>query len=262
MSSPTQLRLPQRRVEKRTGTALSIDVRRPGVVQAVIESTVRRLHWVDDIFWPSKGTSQIPGRERDRISAGRCAPEVREIFRRCDELSPVTAVFFAVWVAGSVDPSGLIKGWAIQRASDLSAVEISANHYVLGGAGVQCVGDPAPDRQRRVGIAHSMQSEQLAPIVAGDNLAVATAGIAECVCHIPDLRTGDRPTDPASATLVDRHLATLDAYANRRTRDWSFAPGWIESPTGCAGCSSTPIAPDSPHPGFARSSITDQPLTI
>ena len=67
MTSPTELRLPQRHVEHCMGTVFSIDVRAPGVDHAVIDSVVRWLHWVDETFSTYQPASQISRLARGEI---------------------------------------------------------------------------------------------------------------------------------------------------------------------------------------------------
>ncbi len=40
---------------------------------------------------------------------------------RCGVLEAETAGYFSAYAAGQLDPSGLVKGWAIERASAMLA---------------------------------------------------------------------------------------------------------------------------------------------
>ena len=158
MSSPTDVRLPQRHVEHAMGTVFSIDVRSPGVDQSAIDSVVRWLHWVDDVFSTYKPASQINRLACGDLAIEDCAPEVREILSRCDELTIETDGYFTAYPFGSLDPSGLVKGWAIQRASEMLTDAGSVNHCVNGGGDVQCAGSAQPGQPWRIGITDPLRT--------------------------------------------------------------------------------------------------------
>lgn len=217
------------------GTVFSIDVRSPGVEHGLLEDTVRWLHWVDETFSTYKPSSQISRIARGEIDVDECAPEVREVLDRCLELEGETSGYFSAYATGELDPSGLVKGWAIERASDLLAAGGSINHCVNGGGDVQCAGSAAPGRPWRVGIAHPLQLGQLAGVVSGRHMAVATSGSAERGGHIVEPHSRTRSTALASVSLVGGHLATVDPYATAAFAMGHAAPDWIESLPGCAG---------------------------
>jgi thiamine biosynthesis lipoprotein len=229
MTSPTDVRLPQRRVEHCMGTVFSFDVRSPGVDGSAVDAAVRWLHWVDATFSTYRPSSQISRLASGALTLGRCAPEVREILGRCAELEAQTHGYFSAYAGGSLDPSGLVKGWAIQRASEMLAAAGSANHCVNGGGDVQCAGSATPQRPWQIGIAHPLQLRPYAGIVAGRDFAVATSGSAERGAHIvaPHARSG--PEALASVSVIGRELATADAYA---TAAFAMGPGardWVET---------------------------------
>jgi thiamine biosynthesis lipoprotein len=234
MSSPTDLRLPQRHVEHAMGTVFSIDVRSPGVDQSAIDSVVQWLHWVDDVFSTYKPASQINRLARGDLAIDDCAPEVREILSRCDELSVETDGYFTAYPRGALDPSGLVKGWAIQRASEMLTDAGSVNHCVNGGGDVQCAGSAQPGQPWRIGITDPLRSGEFAGVIAGHHLAVATSGTAERGEHIVSPYGSDSMA-LVSVTLAGERLSTIDAYATAAFAMGSQARAWIESRSDCYG---------------------------
>jgi FAD:protein FMN transferase len=235
MTSPTEIRMAQRKVAHCMGTVFSIDVRSPGVDHAALESTVAWLHWVDQIFSTYRPESQINRLARGEVTLAACAPEVVEILDRCIELEAETDGFFSARANGALDPSGLVKGWAIQRASEMLRAAGSTNHCVNGGGDVQCSGSAAPDTPWRIGIAHPLQPTDLVGVATGHDIAVATSGTAERGSHIIDPRTGIATNVLASVTLIGRRLATTDAYATAAFAMGAVAPDWIRTLPGYQG---------------------------
>lgn len=229
MISPTDVQLPLRRVEHCMGTAFSFDIRSPGVSPQSFAAVQAWLHWVDNTFSTYRPDSQIIRLADGSITLDQCAPEVREVLDRCTALEAETAGYFSARAAGALDPSGLVKGWAIEQASRMLVERGSSNHCVNGGGDVQCVGRPEAGAQWRIGIAHPLRPSQLAGVAVGSHLAVATSGTAERGSHIVDPHTGAAPTALASVTIVGRDLATTDAYATAAFAMGTRAREWVET---------------------------------
>ncbi len=136
---------------------------------------------------------------------------------------------------GALDPSGMVKGWAIERASDLLAAHGARNHAVNGGGDVQLAGESAPGQPWRVGISDPGRAGTVLTVVAGRDLAVATSGAAERGAHIFNPHTGSPAGGPASVTIVGRHLTFADAYATAAFAMGTDCLAWIEALPGYEG---------------------------
>lgn len=215
-----------RRVEHCMGTVFSIDVRDPGA-EAAIGDVIAWLHHVDAVFSTYRADSDICRLDRGEIAPADCAPEVVEVLERCAEVHEATEGYFDIRAGGRLDPSGYVKGWAIERASDLFAAAGYINHCINGGGDVQCIGAPEPGRSWQVGIADPHDRTRLVGTVSGSPLAVATSGSAERGAHIIDPRTARPPSGFTSVTLVGRRLATVDAYATAAAAMGERAPDWL-----------------------------------
>lgn len=217
-----------RHVEHCMGTVFTLDVRTPGFDTRVFADVVGFLHDVDATFSTYREDSEISRLNRGDVELEQCRPDVREILRRCQELERETGGYFSAFAAGTLDPSGLVKGWAIERASDLLVAAGSTDHCVNGGGDVQCAGNAAPGTPWRVGIAHPLQPGAIAGIVAGRDLAVATSGSAERGQHVLDPHTGRPPSGMAGVTVIGRRVSLADAYATAAFAMGAGAPDFIE----------------------------------
>lgn len=220
---------PVRRVEHCMGTVFSIDVRSPGCDRHVIEDVLRWLHWVDDTFSTYKPESHISRLSRGQLRIEDCPAEVGAILTRCQELERETAGHFSAYANGTLDPSGLVKGWAIQRASQMLAAAGSTSHCVNGGGDVHCTGRAHGGALWRVGVADPARPGDLVAVVAGTDIAVATSGGAERGAHIVNPRTGRTPNALASVTLIGSDLGSTDAYATAAFAMEHDAPAWIDT---------------------------------
>ena len=210
------------------GTVFSFDLRPPHVPAAVLEDVVAWLHRMDATFSPYRHDSDISRLGRGDISLAECAPEVGEILGRCDRLREATAGCFSAYASGTLDPSGVVKGWAVERAAVMLRRAGSRNHSVNGGGDLRLDGGPAPGRPWRIGIADPLRPGAVGTVIAGRDLAVATSGTAERGAHILDPRTGLPAEGLASVTVVGPSLTTADAYATAAFVMGDAARDWIE----------------------------------
>ncbi|MEU0004914.1 FAD:protein FMN transferase [Streptomyces sp. NPDC006314] len=226
-----------RHAEEVMGTVFSFDVRggEPGAVRAALAEAVAGLHRVDALFSTYREDSEVSRLARGELPVARCAAEVAEVLELADEAERVSDGWFSTRYRGSVDPTGIVKGWAAERAARLLAeVDGVRGVSVNGGGDVQMLGTPEPQRPWRVGVADPVRTGGLAAVISAAGVAelsVATSGTAERGAHIVDPRTG-RPavTDLVAVTVVGPRLTWVDCWATA-----AFAMGsraglaWLES---------------------------------
>ncbi|MEV6315590.1 FAD:protein FMN transferase [Streptomyces sp. NPDC051776] len=211
MHEPERLR----HVEHVMGTVFSFDVRGPATPAArdALARSVAWLHHVDALFSTYRPDSRISRLDRGELTVAECEPEVATVLELCRCATRLSGGWFDARAGGRLDPSAMVKGWAIERASQMLHDAGARDHSVNGGGDVQCRGEAAPGIPWRIGVAHPLRRGELATVVSGRDVAVATSGIAERGHHIIDPRTGRPAAGLASVTLVGRHLTEVDALA-------------------------------------------------
>lgn len=198
------------------GTTVSIDLRAPFVDEAAIEAAVAWFHDVDARFSPYRPTSEVSRVGTGELALDDASPDVRAMFTLADELCERTGGFFdprAHRADGRPDPTGVVKGWAVDEA--LALLRLAGARNVLVGAGGDLVaaGEPEPGRAWRIGIRHPDRVDRVAGVLAVRDLGVATSGLYERGGHIVNPHTGRAPTGLRSLTVLGPRLAMADAYA-------------------------------------------------
>ncbi|WP_251092651.1 FAD:protein FMN transferase [Streptomyces sp. Caat 7-52] len=237
VTEPEQAAATVRHAEEVMGTVFSFDVRggEPAAVRAALAGAVAGLHRADAVFSTYREDSEVSRLARGELSVDRCAPEVAEVLELAAEAERVSEGWFSTRYQGSLDPTGIVKGWAAERAARaVRGVEGVHGVSVNGGGDVQLLGAPEPHRAWRVGVADPLRPGGLAAVISAagtQELAVATSGTAERGAHIVDPRTG-RPavTDLVAVTVVGPRLTWADCWATA-----AFAMGsreglaWLEA---------------------------------
>lgn len=212
------------------GTVVSFDVPAAATADGSLDSAVRWLHWVDRVFSPYRTDSDVSLLARAEVALAGCAPEVGEVLAACAYLRELSGGYFTSAPGGQLDPSGYVKGWAVERAASLLAWAGSSDHLVNGGGDVQCVGGRSSAEGWRVGVASPLTPGVLAFVVSGRDFAVATSGTAERGAHIMDPVAGRPAAGMASITVAGPRLAWADAYATAAFAMGSaLARDWTES---------------------------------
>ncbi len=207
------------------GTVFSFDLRDP-VPPGVLASVVEDLREMQRMFTTYAADSSVNRLDRGEIDLSQCPPVVSEVLDLCDQIRRETGGWFDVRAGGSLDPSGLVKGWAVQRASLRLREAGYARHCLNGGGDIYAAGSPAAGRAWRVGIADPyLPGTTLAVTVARDE-GIATSGPSERGAQVIDPFSGEPATGLGSVTVQGPDLARADAYATAAVamgpgcRDW------------------------------------------
>ena len=213
----------ERRTEHLMGTAVTVEIRDRVVPYRAIEHAFAWLKWVDRRFSTYDAASDVSRLNAGEIGLPDTHPIVREVLAYCDVWRAGTDGYFDAHapLPGGVDPSGLVKGWAVDVAF-AGLLRAGAQQLCIeAGGDVRVAGGPW-----RVGIRHPRQREQLAAVVVLRSGAVATSGAYERGAHVVDPHTGRPPVGTVSVTMIDHTLARADAHATAAFAMGSRGPVW------------------------------------
>jgi len=233
--TPVRLAGSTQHVEHVMGMPVVIDVAGPRVDDIVVEGAFAWLHRVDAVFSTYRDDSQISRLNRGELALAEAEPDVREVLERCEELRELTGGWFdarAGCRAGPVgdgplplDPSGLVKGWAVDGAAQILERGGARAFCINAGGDVLVRGRPSADEGWLVGIQHPLLPGSIAAIAELHDAALATSGTYARGAHIRDPFTGRAPEGLLSVSLTGRDLATTDALA---TAAFAMGPAAVD----------------------------------
>jgi FAD:protein FMN transferase len=262
-----------RHVEHVMGTVFSFDLRpgtrhpHPASVPRALREAVGWLHHVDHVFSTYRADSAISRLARDAVPLGELPQDVPAVLDLCEQARQQTHGCFSARSAGQLDPSGLVKGWAVEKAADILRAAGVRSASVNGGGDIQLVGEASPGTPWRVGITDPRRPRHLLAVAAARDMAVATSGIAERGMHITDPRTGRPARGLLAATVTGPRLTWADAYATAAVVMGPPALRWIETVPGyemlAVAPDGTPIAsPAFPHATAAPTAPDGSGVTL
>jgi thiamine biosynthesis lipoprotein len=197
------------RVEVISGMPVSVDIRTAlpeRELKPLLDDAFSWLRWVADTFSPTTEDSQIGRLNRGQTI--RQIPELVEVLHRCDELTEATGGWFEARRGGVIDPSGYIKGWALERLSRALSQAGAGDHRITAGNDIRVRGSAAPGKRWRIGI-RDPRNDLVRKVVFAHDLGIATSGGAPVV----NPRTGKVQKGLGFVTVIGPDLGMADAYA-------------------------------------------------
>ncbi len=199
------------------GTVVSFHVY-PGVCSerdaaAAVASACRRLHELDRIFSTYDPVSPMSLFRSGVLAKGDVPPELPLVIELCRHAKALSNGWFDPWaLPGGLDPTGLVKGWAVEQALGILEVAGVGSAMVNGGGDIALLGPPPTGDAWRIAIRHPWRDDAFACVLEV-NGAVATSGCYERGLHLVDPRSGTPAASAASATVTGTRLALADALA-------------------------------------------------
>lgn len=216
------------------GTVASIRIDDPRWPTSTVEAVIAWLHEVDRRFSRYRPDSEMSLVATGRRREAEAHPDIRAVLAIADAIARESDGAFDArrWGPDGVDPTGVVKGWAVQRAAEM-LIEADVERFAIGVGG-DVVVRAGSGPSWRIGIRHPVVSDRVAAVVELHDGAIATSATYERGTHIVDPRNG-RPVELLqSATVVGPDLTYADAYATTAFVMGDAAPAWIERHRGYA----------------------------
>jgi len=193
------------------GTAVLFDIRDPSFPQTALDDAVTLLHRIEDTFSVFIQDSEISRIARGELSMSNGGQEVREVLAACEMLRSRTSAAFDHRPDGSLDPSGYVKGWAVEAAAGVLTDAGIDSFLISAGGDIVARGAPPGADAWHVGIRDPLDVDATLGTVELRDKAIATSGRYERGAHIWGMN--DREDELASVSIVGPDLGIADALA-------------------------------------------------
>lgn len=212
-------------VEQIMGLPVSLHVRtepgpRPDLEEAVaaVFATLRRFDAVFSTYRPDSDLMRV---RRGELSLREAHPWLTRAHDLTDEAVAATGGLFATDLIApdgsrGWDPTGLAKGWALERAVEPLRDVLAISFCCNGGGDVVCGLGARSEHLRaswRVGLQDPRDAQRIADVVHVETGAVATSGNSARGQHILDPRSGSLIDRTGSATVSGPSLMWADIWA-------------------------------------------------
>ena len=195
------------------------------------------LRDVDRVFSTWRRESFVSRLDRGEVTLADGPPEVAQVLALGERAARESYGAFATRLPGPdgrehLDPSGVVKGWAVERAAH-GLRRLADTDFALSAGGDMVVRtlDPAAPAWR-VGVEDPHDPGRVLAVLPVHTGAVATSGTAHRGAHLVDARTGLAPRGVASVSVVASSLTWADIDA---TAAYALGPGaadWLRTRPG------------------------------
>jgi thiamine biosynthesis lipoprotein len=195
------------------GMPITIEIQDVGGSQEHLDSLFAYFTWVDETFSTYKESSEISRLNRGDLTEEQCCDEMRTVLTLCEQTKRETRGYFDIRHGDQRDPSGIVKGWAIQHAAHLLESSGFRNFYVDAGGDIQVAGTKE-GHPWRVGIRNPFNRYVNVKVLALSDQGVATSGTAIRGQHVYDPFHPDVSLlEVASITVIGPNVYEADRFA-------------------------------------------------
>jgi thiamine biosynthesis lipoprotein len=156
------------------------------------------LREADQTFSTYRPASVVSRLNRGTLALGDCPSEVHEVLRLGELARLQSGGAFDVRRVGvdgvrTLDPSGVVKGWAVERAARALEALPATDFCLSAGGDMVCRIQRADAPAWRIGIEDPRRPHRILAVAPLRNAAIATSGSTHRGDHIVDARSGQAP---------------------------------------------------------------------
>ncbi len=196
------------------GMPIEIEIVGSGARPA-LEAAFAYLVTIDERFSTYKEDSEISRINCDEIRIDAASAEMREVFALAEKTKKETNGYFNIKNPdGHIDPSGIVKGWAILNTAALIRKAGYENYFVNAGGDIATGGKNAEEKDWSVGIRNPFKIHEIVKGVYPRGKGVATSGSYIRGSHIYNPHAPeDKLDDIVSITVVGPDVLEADRFA-------------------------------------------------
>ncbi len=222
------------------GMTVIVEIADQNVTDDAFDKVFAYLTYVDEKFSTYKDTSEISKINKGLIKEVDYSSDMREVFKLSEETKQLSHGYFDIRTPSGIwDPSGLVKGWAINNAARILLHDGFKNFYIDAGGDIQACGKNEEGEAWSVGIRSPFNPEkEIIKVLSIEGKGVATSGTYVRGEHIynPHVRECV-PSAICSLTVVGPNVYEADRFATAAFAMGKEGISFIESLEGFEGYS-------------------------
>lgn len=217
------------------GMPVTVDV--GGAAGSLVDSVFGYFEQIDRRFSTYRSDSEISAINRGDVPVKDWSGEMTEVLALAERTRSETNGYFDIRrLDGSLDPSGIVKGWAVRNAAEIIRGAGIGDFFIEAGGDIQSSGRNASGADWSVGVRNPFKADEIVKIIYPRGRGVATSGTYARGQHIYNPHGFDDPiSEIVSLTVVGSDVLESDRFATA-----AFAMGrdgilFIEQTSGLEG---------------------------
>lgn len=181
------------------------------LAKSSIDEVFSYFREVDNRFSTYKPKSEI-SQINLGLSSNQWSSEMIEVMALCNQTKDLTSGYFDINFKGKIDPSGLVKGWSIYKASQLINQKYH-NYYIEAGGDIELAGLNKSKKPWQIGIRNPLNIKEVVKVVSIDKGGIATSGNYVRGQHIYNPINQKLIDNPISLTVIGPNIFEADRFA-------------------------------------------------
>ncbi len=196
------------------GMPITVEIPKESLALNSIDQVFDYFNCVEQKFSPYKETSEVSKVNQGLLPINEYSTDMEQVLKLCEETKSLTDGYFDIFHNGKIDPSGLVKGWAIYNASKILDKYEFQNYYIEAGGDIQVKGKNEKNELWRIGIRNPFNIQEIIKIVQIGNQGIATSGTYIRGQHVynPHQRNQDI-SEIVSLTVIGPNIYEADRFA-------------------------------------------------
>lgn len=184
-----------------------------GATQSTFDKVFQYFEEVDRQFSPFRKDSEVTRTNRGEVLAKDYSLQMQDVLAVAEITKQQTNGYFDVWHNGRFDPSGVVKGWAIAKASQFLEKDGFTNFYINAGGDIQTRGKNSEKSAWKVGIKNPFHPEEIVKVIRLSGKAIATSGTYIRGEHIYNPVTNNFQVEVVSMSVIGPNILDADRFA-------------------------------------------------
>lgn len=214
---------------------VTVEIADIGAKDSDLEQIFSYFKSVDERFSTYKPDSEISRINRGELLPEKYSEDMKTVLRLSEETKKETDGYFDIFHDGVCDPSGLVKGWAIQRAAALIERMGFKYFFVEAGGDIQVSKTNGAGEPWKVGLQNPFSQSEIIKVVFLGDRGVATSGTYVRGQHIYNPKKKGPITEIVSLTVIGPNIYEADRFATAAFAMGKKGINFVESLAGFEG---------------------------
>jgi thiamine biosynthesis lipoprotein len=168
---------------------------------------------IDNRYSTYKEDSEISKINRG-LPKSEWSKEMKTVLSLCEQTRKDTLGYFNIMLGGKRDPSGLVKGWSIEKAASKLRRKKVKNFYIEAGGDIQVSGQSHGGKPWIVGIRNPFNINEIIKTITVNSEGIATSGTYIRGQHIYNpFMPEDKIKEVKSITVIGPSIYDADRFA-------------------------------------------------
>ncbi len=153
-----------------------IEITDKNIEESIFDQVFEYLEYIDSKFSTYKEDSEIEKINRGELKPSLYSDDMIKVLDLCEKTKKDTFGYFDIKYKGRIDPSGIVKGFAIHESANMIKNKGYKNFYINIAGDIEVCGKNSENNNWIIGIENPFKRGDVIKKVSISNKGIATSG--------------------------------------------------------------------------------------